>query len=510
MASTNRERYDALASIRTPFLDRARECAKLTIPSMLPPSGHSGYSRLPTPWQSLGAQCVNNLSAKLLLTLFPPSAPFFKFTIDDFALERITKQKGMRGEVEKTLSKIERSITAEIETSSTRPALFEVLKHLVNEGNVLLYEPDEGPPRVYRLDRYVVKRDPMGNVLEIITHEKISELELTPAVRAALGDQAAKAGKGSGDDLLDLYTRIVRTATGFRLTQEITGKVVSRGTYTKEKNPWRALRLVAIDNEDYGRGLVEEYLGDFKSLEALTKAITQGAAAAAKVLFLVKPNGTTKKSAITQAESGAVREGNKDDVTVLQMDKYADFKVALEMITKLEQRLSRAFLLNSSIQRQGERVTAEEIRYMAQELETGLGGIYSNLSQELQLPMVVLLMDRLERQKRLPTLPRKYIKPAITTGLDAIGRGTDRTRLTGFVQTLKDLDPRFAARIKEEEFVKRIAASDGIDTEGLLKTQEEFDAEQQQAQQQAMIEKLGPNAVTQLGGLMKQGTTPSA
>jgi hypothetical protein len=81
-------------------------------------------------------------------------------------------------------------------------------------------------------------------------------------------------------------------------------------------------------------------------------------------------------------------------------------------------------------------VTAEEIRYMAQELETGYGGIYSNLSQELQLPLVSLLMDRLEKKDvNSPPLPRKYIKPAITTGLDAIGRGNDRTRLSQFLRT---------------------------------------------------------------------------
>ena len=37
----------------------------------------------------------------------------------------------------------------------------------------------------------------------------------------------------------------------------------------------------------------------------------------------------------------------------------------------------RLLLLNSSVQRNAERVTAEEVRYMAQELETALGGVYS-------------------------------------------------------------------------------------------------------------------------------------
>ena len=42
-----------------------------------------------------------------------------------------------------------------------------------------------------------------------------------------------------------------------------------------------------VDGEDYGRGRVEEFLGDLQSLESLTQAITEGSAAAAKVVFLV-------------------------------------------------------------------------------------------------------------------------------------------------------------------------------------------------------------------------------
>jgi hypothetical protein len=247
--------------------------------------------------------------------------------------------------------------------------------------------PDDGPLRVYRLDRYVVKRDPMGNVLEIVTHEKHLPLELPEKREAPRSPRRSRTGKKSTDDYLDLYTHVRRRTPGGRVYQELCGKVVpgSRGTYPKDKCPWLALRLTAIDNEDYGRGLVEEYLGDFKSLEALTKAITQGAAAAAKVLFLVKPNGTTKPRVIAQAESGDVREGNAEDVTVLQVREVRRLPSRQGTARLPREDLSYAFLLNSAIQRNGERVTAEEIRYMAQELETGLGGIYSNLSQELQL-----------------------------------------------------------------------------------------------------------------------------
>ena len=69
--------------------------------------------------------------------------------------------------------------------------------------------------------------------------------------------------------------------------------------------------------------------------------------------------------------------------------------------------------MNSSIQRPGERVTAEEIRHMAAELEDALGGVYSILSQEFQLPLIRRLMYQMERNGTFPKLPQGMIRPMI-------------------------------------------------------------------------------------------------
>ena len=125
---------------------------------------------------------------------------------------------------------------------------------------------------------------------------------------------------------------------------------------------------------------MEEYLGDLRSLEALTQAIVEGSAAAAKVLFLVRPNGTTRINTLAKSPNGAIVQGDVNDVSTLQLQKSQDFRIALDTITQVRDRLSFAFLLNSSVQRNAERVTAEEVRFMAQELESALSGDYSVLS----------------------------------------------------------------------------------------------------------------------------------
>lgn len=495
--------YQKLDTDRRPFLARGQDCSALTIPALLPRDGHSAHSKLTTPWQGIGARGVNNLASKLLLALLPPNAPFFRLAIDDFTLEELTQQEGMRAQVEEGLNKIERSVMNEVEASALRVGVFEGLKHLLVAGNVLFYLPPEGGVRVFHLDRYVVRRDPMGNVLDIITKENVSKdtlpdsLELPP-------DSETKSP--AGEKSVELYTHIYRDGRRWRAYQEVKGIRIpgTEGSYPIDKCPWIPVRLTKIDGENYGRGYVEEYLGDLKTLEGLTQAIVEGSAAAAKVLFLVNPNGTTSMEDVAEAESGAFREGHAGDISVVQLEKFNDFRVALETLSQITERLSFAFLLNSAVQRSGERVTAEEIRYMANELETALGGLYSVLSQELQLPLVNRIMYQMERQKRLPTLPKGVVKPVVVTGIEALGRGNDLTKLTQFAE-LAALAAQLPPEIDKSDFLKRAGTALGIDMKGLVVPPEVLAQQQQQAQMMAMIEQLGPNAVNALGGMAKQG-----
>lgn len=505
-------RYDLLDSQRRPYLDRGRECSKLTIPALIPPQGSTGSTKLPTPYQSMGARGVNALSAKLLLAILPPNSPFFRYVIDDFMLEKLAGREGMRADVEEALDKMERAVKADIEGGNTRSSVFEAMKLLLVCGNVLLYIAPEGGIKVFRLDRYVVKRDPMGNVLEIVTREDISALELPEEIRDFVIGQEGDSGKSqSGEDTKELYTRVVRTLEGWEIYQEVDGVIIpgSEGSYPEDKCPWLALRFIKVDGEDYGRGYVEEYLGDLKTLEALQKAIVMGAAAAAKVLFLVKPNSTTKMRTLAESESGDIKEGNADDVTVLQMNKYADFRVAKDTITELKESLAFAFLLNTAIQRNGERVTAEEIRYMANELESALGGVYSTLAQEFQLPFVTVKMAHMQSQGRLPKLPKNAIKLSITTGIEAIGRGNDLTKLAGLLQDVAPLGPEVVSQhLNVDDYIKRCGAARGIDMKGLIPTREEIEQRTQQQQMMAMASKLGGPAINQIGGMARESMAP--
>lgn len=491
--TTCASRYGNLESDRLTFLNRARQASELTIPTLVPPAAHSKSTIYYTPWQGIGARGVNNLASKLLLSLLPPNSPFFRLVVDDFTLDEIMGRPGAKAKVDEAFSKVERAVQSEIEGTNIRPSVFLALKHLIVAGNVLLYFPADGGVRVYRLDSYVVKRDPQGNVLDIITKDKVSTAVLSPEERKLLDplmDEDKSYDDYDSDDMVDVYTRLCRHDNKWRLYQEINGKIVpgSEGEYPIDKSPMMALRWTSVDNEDYGRGYVEEYIGDLISLEGLSKAIVQASAAAAKVVFLVNPNGVTRLKDLSKAESGDMLVGKADDVTSVQTDKQADMRIAYEAAKTITERLSLAFLLQSAVQRQAERVTAEEIRFMAGELEDALGGVYSILSQEFQLPLVNRLMDRMTKQKRLPKLPKGVVKPAIVTGLEALGRGHDLNKYSAFLQAMQPLGPQaIAERLNIGDFLSRVGTSLGIDMAGLVKSDEEIAAQQQAMQQQAMM-----------------------
>ena len=473
--------YEQMASDRDSFLSRARNCAELTIPTLMPPEGHTGSTQYVTPYQSVGARGVNNLASKLLMTLLPPNQSFFRLTIDDFDLTELGGDA--RGKAEEALARIERSATQEVESKAIRVPTFEALKQLIVSGNVLVHMPPKSGMKVFRLDRYVIQRDTMGNILKIIVKESIAYDALPKEVLEALMENPEYQVDTNKKEC-DIYTCVKRVGKKFEVHQEVHDIIIpsTKGSYTEDKLPWMALRFIAVDGNNYGRSFCEEIVGDLKSLEALTKAIVEGSAASSKLFFLVRPNGTTKMRSIADAPNGGIISGDANDVTTLQANKFNDFRVAQETMQKITERLSFAFLLNSSVQRQAERVTAEEVRYMAQELETALGGIYSVLSQEFQVPLVNLLLSKMQKEGKMPKFPKDTLKPQIVTGLEALGRGQDLNKLRQFLQMLQPLGNEvIASELNIGDYLDRLGASLGIDTQGLVKSDEQ---KQQEAQQQ--------------------------
>lgn len=507
-------RYHQLVSTRDVFLQRARDCSRVTIPSLIPDENFGDHGKLKTPYQSLGARGVNYLASKLLITLFPPNSAFFKLEIDDLALRVSEAGPEIKTELDQALVKVEHAVMSVLETANGRASMHEAFKHLLVGGNVLLYVAEDGI-RVIHLNRYVLCRDPMGHVTEIVVQEEVYP-EALPDDFLPNSNEEYGEYKGPTKKTVKLYTHIEFEDGKCHWYQEAKGKEIpgTHGMCDQSVAPWIPLRFNRVDDEEYGRSYIEEYYGDLLALESLYQAILEGSAAAAKILFLVNPNGTTRPRTLQSAPNGAIVQGNASDVTVIQSQKAQDLSIAQNTIDRIENRLQFAFLLNTAIQRPGERVTAEEIRFMSQELEAGIGGLYSILTQELQLPLVRRLMHVLRKQRKLPPFPKSsqggkdLVSPKPVTGLEAIGRGDDRNKLVEFITTAQQvLGPEIMAKyINVDEALRRLAASNSIDTTNLVKSPEQLAGEQASAteqqtqamQQQMLMDGLKTPAMAQL------------
>ena len=494
---TARKRYDALVGYHSEYLTQADVAARLTLPYLIRDEEQfrGGTHDLKTPWQSVGAKGVVTLASKLMLALMPVNTSFFKLQLDESQLgEEIPAEA--KSELDLSFAKIERTIMEAIAASDDRVTIHEALKHLVVAGNALIFMGKDGL-KLYPLNRFVIDRDGNGNVIEIVTKEKIAKKLLADVIEDY---QPPAPGLDENEDRedCDVFTHIKRDGNRFIWHQEVFDKIIpaSRGKAPVETNPWIHLRFNTVDGESYGRGRVEEFVGDLKSLEALSQALVEGSAAAAKVVFVVSPSSTTKPQTLAQAGNGAIVQGRPDDIGVVQVGKTADFATAYNMTLQLEKRLSEAFLILNV--RQSERTTAEEVRMTQMELEQQLGGLFSLLTVEFLVPYLNRKLSVFQKTGQIPKLPQKMVKPTIVAGVNALGRGQDREALGQFLTTISQtMGPEATQQfINPEEVIKRLAASQGIDILNLVRSMQEIQAERQQAQDQQMAIEQGKIAAS--------------
>ncbi len=519
--ATARERYTQLSQGRSQFLDTAVECAELTLPYLVieDTGTRASHQRLQQPWQSVGSKCVVNLAAKLMLALVPPQTTFFKLQIRDDKLgAEIDPQ--IRSELDLSFSKMERMVMDYINASNDRVVIHQALKHLIVSGNALIFMGKDGLKN-YPLNRYVVNRDGNGNVCEIVTKELISRKILGEDLpKSVPNDPNGDNYTGSDDDDVEVYTYVYLENGRWVWYQEALDKILpdSRSTAPKNTSPWLVLRFNTVDGEDYGRGRVEEFLGDIRSLDGLSQALVEGSAAAAKVVFLVSPSSTTKPKTIADAGNGAIVQGRPEDVAVIQVGKTADFGTASQMAQQIEHRINDAFLVLQV--RQSERTTAEEVRLTQMELEQQLGGLFSLLTVEFLIPYLNRTLMILQRTQQIPKVPKDLVRPTIVAGVNALGRGQDQQSLSMFIQTLaQTVGPEAIQQFVDiSEYIKRLAAAQGIDYLNLIKTQEQIQQEQQAQQEQQMnmeMMKAAPQAMksplmdpTKNPSLMEEGEEP--
>lgn len=456
------------------LMERLRRYASLTIPSLLLPENIVHESTDQThDYQSLGAQASNHITNKLMLAMFAPSRPIFRMQFGSKSKAELEQAGVDELDAQEGLAEAERTSQRKLDALGQRPKLYQIIRHLVVLGNVLMKLEKENI-RVYGIEQYCVKRTQRGKMHTVVIREHILFDELDDDAQAAV--LASNQHKYDMDSMVCHYIVVCKSGLGYKSYQAVDDVRLpvefDEQWGTEAECPYHALTWGLSDKADYGTGLVEEYSGDLEALSILAEGVVDGAVLASEIRYAVDPTGQTQAQDFNQTKNGDAFPGRKEDINVIQATTAQAVKIASDVADKWEQRIGRGFLMGSAVTRNAERVTAEEIRLTAQELETALGGVYSSLGVALQRPIALWLLG----QTKI-SLKGTDIEIEIITGLEALSRGGDLDALRLALRDaaeLAALPPALLSRLKLDAVFLAIGQGHGINFRKFVMTEAEF------------------------------------
>lgn len=466
---------------RATLLTQFEKYAGYTIPALFPPESITGAEEVQLDYQSFGAQAVNNLANKIVTTLFHPTRPFFKAQ----APQEYVEQSGRSmTDIDADLSALEKKCMVQFAERDGRTVATDVALQLIVTGNSLIHMQPKQVYRHFTYRDYDAVFDVWGELNTCIVREWVHVNTLSKK-HCSICMQHGKRES----DMVEVFTGIKRISMGYYVVwQEMENFHVlaeDYGVYSKDTLPWKPQRWLVVPGRQAGVGLLEQMSGDFHTLSCMSEAELDLIAIMCDIKTVVKPGGQTKVTDLNNSKPGAYVPGNPDDFKSHMHDVQHQMNSLDKKMQGLIRRLSQMFLLNSNAIRDAERVTAEEIRYVAQELDQVHGGVYSRVARSLQRPIAKDLM-----RNESPIF--KSFKPLIVTGLESLSRMSELDSYRGFINDMTQVGTALtgphAAWINLEKVTKKFASGWGIDINDVIYTpQEKQQEEQRQLEMQAQL-----------------------
>lgn len=519
LGSKAKDVYNTLSgSNRQPVVDMGRAMASITIPSVIPPLGYRVGNDLPGTNQSVGARAVNSLASRIMFTAFPPGLPMFRAKPRETAFSAaMLADPDLYSEVELALSRVElihRDKAAMIQLAT---AWVGYIKLLIVGGNALWKHVHLACPTYHPLTQWACSRDMKGHPILTIHEEIVRVATLPPDVQEVVmteQPELKKEEEWTRETTLYSVCRYERPTNGrndydqgsWTYWEETEKGQLLKGTSVEtdyEAPPMWPGWMIPVYGQNYGRSYCEEYRGDLYIVENGYSGLNDGVAMASLSLMFVKPGGRTSLRQVQNAKNLAMLSGVAEDVSTFKAEKTNDLKFALELVTMAAERLNKAFLTDGPQQRQAERVTAEEVEEVAQELDRAMGGLYTEIAQSHQRVMVqrfVRLHE--EANPEVPELDPHLVNLQVITGVDAMGRSSEQQNLLNFGKAINETFPANSqtTRILDPwDFSRRMASTMSIKPDGLVLKQADVEAKEQQQQ-----------ATAQQGGMAQKAAGPVA
>lgn len=522
--------YESQRANRTGPVELGRRLADLVSPATFPPEQWQNGDPLVILNQSVNAYAVNTLASKMMLGAFPPGLPGWKTTPVENRLDQdIEQDPQLYSEVMYALSRRDETHRNRLEATNCRTAITLYYKLLLLTGNALVRWTDIDTPIIHNMHNYVVKRDAGGTPIVIVLKEAVAKMVADDDVVDAAERHRAEnhqASTSMWDEEITIY-HVQKLVNEDGKKQYVYWQEVEGGYVVPDTEAWTdfdtptmyAGGMIPVYGANWFLPYCVDYEGDMQAVENFSASLQDGAAAAARFLIMVDPNGVTDINDVLRADNLDVIPGREQDVRTLRSDKGGDLGVTAQEMEKAVRRLGQAFLMFSAIQRQGERVTAEEWRILASEIDQAMGGLYSQVSQTSQRYFVLrFIFLHEETDSSIGKLPEGLVRVAVVTGIDSLGQSSDDRRLSEFMsEAAAEVGPEaLAQHINISDYLRRKAAFKNVKAEGLVKgtdqVAQEADAAKQEAMQQSLLDKtagpLASGGADMIGKMMESGQIP--
>jgi hypothetical protein len=501
---TLKSEFSRLDSLRTTLISRCEQYAAWTIQSKFPPKDITDNYEMTVDFQSVGAKGTNNLVNKVMLALFAPSRPFFRPELSTATLAKMADNGIQGAAIDAILAQIAKQGMKDLESMQARAVITEAVIQLIITGNAALRLIDD-EFILYTLRDYVVVRSRSGALRSAIFRETSKLKFFSDVLQATYRKHKLNA---TGEEEVSLYTQFAWDSKRKVWVQtqalEIYDVTVGDTQYKDADLPMRVLTWSLAPKRNYGTGLVEENQGAFHALSTLSSAEIAGLLEMCRIIHLADPSGTTDALEFQNALSGDVLNGRAEDITTPDLGgKARDYMAVSVKLKELAQFLSEVFLLATGSVRNAERVTAEEIRLIANELETSKGGVYSRLSFDLQQWLAGIAIKR----NKDPNVTKLDVY--VITGLDALSANGDLDNIRSLLADLSragELPDEVKVTIEWDSFVQLLSSLHNVDYFKFLKSQAKVKEEQAAAQanemamqqEQAATQAVGQVAVNNL------------
>jgi hypothetical protein len=521
--------FSRLDKERQEVLDRARHMAALTKPAILAPiyfdqpnTGHSGKEDLPKRYQSTGSRGINNMVGKMLMALWPPGVQWYKFEPMPALKFQATEIAGTPdagiAQLENIMFGWSLIIQAHLDTASLdfdrhkrnsrfRTAKRESLEQLLITGDSLQFMDDDFRLRTFNRNMYVTQRDSCKEVLYHAVRECIDPLGLDEKIREKAKLEGLAQEEDPSKRLTEMFTRIMwqPLSEKWKIEQEMNGYIIN--TSEEPVTPFFSTSFNLMCGEHYGRGFIEDIEGDLNAHNELRERLLDFAAIASKKHPVFDQNSVMSPEDIEQPSGtaliGRVRNGHVEDMAWTGVDKLSDFSVVTNVDDRIAADLHKSMLMESDIQPQKDRVTAEQVQRIAAELEGSLGGLYAPIAESEQEPVLRRTFHVLQKSNVLPTMKNKnMVKGRALTGIEALSREISSSRLLRFVQIISSL-PEGQRYLRMPVLINLLQRQNGIYENGLIKSAEEIAQEDQNAMQQQLAMSAGEKAVDTAGNVVE-------